>query len=209
MASGNRPLREFAALLVSIALLAIVSATIRLKLETWIKTRSDPTQFASATATRPPAPIPSSTQPDFASPATAVIAMATRAAIPTTPSIARNLPSPAAAATAIPKRPREPTSPAPGAAKEAPDLAFRAAAAAKAKSVVEQSFEIPNATIFEPVIADGGSVDGGKRPRYQTEVTVEMPRGFGTPVQRLYFLTLHYVGGGEWQIEGMKFVTRY
>jgi hypothetical protein len=159
MASGDRPLRGFAAHVVAIALLAIVSATIRLKLETWIKTRSDPTQLASAIATRPPAPTPSSTQPDFASPATAVIAMATRAPTPTTPSIARNLAPPAAAATAIPKRPREPTSPAPTTAKEAPDLASPAAAAAKAKSVVEQSFEIPNATIFEPVIAQASPTE--------------------------------------------------
>jgi hypothetical protein len=78
---------------------------------------------------------------------------------------------------------------------------------------VEQSFGAPNATIFEPVIAkgigDGSSLNGAKRPRYQAEVVVEIPRGTGVPVQRLYFLTLQYVGGGEWQIEGMKFATRY
>jgi hypothetical protein len=115
----------------------------------------------------------------------------------------------------MPKRPRETGSSATAVAKEAPDLASPAAAAAKAKSVVEQSFGIPNATIFDPVIAsaigdDAGPVSGGaKRPRYQAEVVVQIPRGSGTPIQRLYFLTLHYIGGGEWHIEGMKFVTRY
>jgi hypothetical protein len=39
----------------------------------------------------------------------------------------------------------------------------------------------------------------------QTEVVVEIPRGGGAPIQRQCFLTLQYVGGGEWQVEGMKF----
>jgi hypothetical protein len=108
----------------------------------------------------------------------------------------------------MPKRPREPISSSTANSRETPDLASPASAAAKAKSVVEQSFGIPSAKISEPVVAKGIG-DGSKRPRYQAEVVVEIPRGFGAPVQRLYFLTLHYVGGGEWQIEGMKFATKY
>ena len=44
-----------------------------------------------------------------------------------------------------------------------------------------------------------------KRPRYEAEV----PRGSGSPIQRRYRLTLQYVGGGEWQVKGMQFATRY
>jgi hypothetical protein len=96
------------------------------------------------------------------------------------------------------------------ATREAPDLASSTAAAARAKALVENSVGMPNAKILEPVVAkrvgDGSSV---KRPRYQTEVVAEIPRGSGTPIQRRYLLTLQYVGGGEWQVEGMQFATRY
>jgi hypothetical protein len=37
----------------------------------------------------------------------------------------------------------------------------------------------------------------------------EIPRGFGTPIQHRYILTLQYIGGDEWQLEGMESVTRY
>jgi len=97
--------------------------------------------------------------------------------------------------------------------REEPDLASSGAAAARAKALVEQSVGVPNAKILEPVVAkrvgDGSSVSRAKRPRYETEVVAEIPRGTGTPIQRRYLLTLQYVGGGEWQVEGMQFATRY
>jgi len=97
--------------------------------------------------------------------------------------------------------------------REEPDLASSGAAAARAKALVEQSVGVPNAKILEPVVAkrvgDGSSVGRAKRPRYETEVVAEIPRGSGTPIQRRYLLTLQYVGGGEWQVEGMQFATRY
>jgi hypothetical protein len=78
---------------------------------------------------------------------------------------------------------------------------------------VEQSVGIPNARILEPVVTkgvgDGSSVNGAKRPRYETEVVAEIPRGSGAPIQRRYRLTLQYVGGGEWQVKGMQFATMY
>ena len=214
MALVDRPLRGFARIVAAIGVLSMTTATLQLKLKTWIKARSDPTQTAIAIASRPSEPISRSTAPDLAPPAAvAVIAMATRPPASTSPSAGRDLASPAVAPTPPPKRPREQSSSSTTVTREGPDLASPAAAAAKAKAVVEQSFGIPNAKISEPVvakgIADGNSVDGGQRPRYQAEVVVEIPRGFGAPVQRLYFLTLHYVGGGEWQIEGMKFATKY
>jgi hypothetical protein len=45
-------------------------------------------------------------------------------------------------------------------------------------------------------------VDGINRPRYQAEVGVELPRGIGVPIRRKYFVTLEYLGNGEWQIAG-------
>jgi hypothetical protein len=92
------------------------------------------------------------------------------------------------------------------------DLASRAAAAAKLE--VERSFGISNAKVVESVVArrvgGGSSVDDGvKRPRYQAEVAVEIPRGLGLPIRRHYFLTLQYVGAGKWQAERIEFVTRY
>jgi len=97
--------------------------------------------------------------------------------------------------------------------KEAADLASSAAAAARAKALVEQSVGIPNARILEPIVAkgadDGSSANHAKRPRYEAEVVAEIPRGSGSPIQRRYRLTLQYVGGGEWQVKGMQFATRY
>jgi hypothetical protein len=122
------------------------------------------------------------------------VAMATRPPEPPPPSTAHELAS--RAATAITAE---------------TDLASRAAAAARTE--VERSFGISNAKIVESVVArrvgGGSSVDGVKRPRYQAEVVVEIPRGLGLPIQRRYFLTLQYVGGGKWQAERMEFVTRY
>jgi hypothetical protein len=118
--------------------------------------------------------------------------------------------SPAAAAAAMPTLLPERPSLATVAVTEVRDHASPDAAAARAKAIVERSFGVANAKILEPVvtkrIGDGGSA---KRPRYQTVIVVEIPRGFGPAMQCQYFLTLQYVGSGEWQVEGMTFATRY
>jgi hypothetical protein len=100
------------------------------------------------------------------------------------------------------------------AAADAPDpAASPAAAAAMAKGVVERSLAAPTVRILEPVIArriDGGSfVNGVKRARYETEVVVGAPRGSGVSIRRKYFITLQYVGGGEWMVERTKVATKY
>ena len=164
-----------------------------------------PSAAVVAIAVVPPRPQPTSesTVDDLAAPVIAATAKTSRppelaTAIDTTP---------------IVKRPHKTTMPEITTTKEAADLASSAAAAARAKALVEQSVGIPNAKILEPVVAkqvgDGSSVNRAKRPRYETEVVAEIPRGSGTPIQRRYLLTLQYVGGGEWQVEGMQFATRY
>jgi hypothetical protein len=184
MASVARPSRGFAPLLAAVAMLSMATAILRLKGEAWVRARSDVTRPPTAMV---PEPMSLAASPD--------------------------LPPLAAAATGKPTRPREPTSLTAAAATEAPDLSSPAAAGARAKTVVARSFGAPNAKILEPVIAkrigDGSSTNGAKHPRYQTEVVVEIPRGGGTPIHRQCFLTLQYVGGGEWQVEGMKFATEY
>ena len=52
-------------------------------------------------------------------------------------------------------------------------------------------------------------VDGIEQPRYQAEVQVEIPRRFDKPIRRKYFVTLQYVGSGEWEIDRAVFATRY
>jgi hypothetical protein len=114
---------------------------------------------------------------------------------------------------AIAKRPHKTTIPETTATREAGDLASSTAAAARAKTLVERSIGIPNARILEPIVVrradDGSSFNHRKRPRYETEVVAEIPRGSGSPIQRRYRLTLQYVGDGEWQLKGMQFATRY
>jgi hypothetical protein len=112
--------------------------------------------------------------------------------------------------------PREPTLPATTttAATGARDPASPAAAAAMAKGFVERSLaDSATLKIIEPVVAkriEGGNfVNGVKRPRYQAEVVVEIPRGFGTPIQGKYFVTVQYVGGGEWVVESTGLATKY
>jgi hypothetical protein len=204
MPSADQPLKGFVPLLAAVAILSMATATLRLKLEARIKVRSDPPP--TAMATRPAEPTSPSTR-DLPSPAVFAVAMRPPES---TSSIVSDLPSPAVAAIAVA---RPPTSPATAATTEAPDLASPVAAAARAKALVERSVGIPSAKILEPVIAkrigDGRFVNRAERPRYQTEVVAEIPRGFGTPIQRRYILTLQYVGGGEWQVEGMQFATRY
>jgi hypothetical protein len=206
MPSADQPLKGLVPLLAAVAILSMVTATLRLKLEARIEARSDPPP--TAMAMRPPTS--PSTVRDLPSPA--VFAVAIRPP-ESTSSIVRDLPSPAVAAIAVARRSDQPPSPATAATTEARDLASPAAAAARAKALVERSVGIPNAKILEPIIAkrigDGRSVNRAERPRYQTEVVAEIPRGFGTPIQRRYILTLQYVGGDEWRVDGMQFVTRY
>ena len=208
MPSADQPLKGFAQLLAAIAIVSMATATLRLELETWPKTRSDPKPPSSAmTPTRPAEATSPSSVGDLPPSAVAAIAKTSRPPEP----------APLAAASidtiAIAKRPHEPTLHATAPTREEPDLASSGAAAARAKALVEQSVGVPNAKILEPVVAkrvgDGSSVSRAKRPRYETEVVAEIPRGSGTPIQRLYLLTLQYVGGGEWQVEGMQFATRY
>jgi hypothetical protein len=205
MPSADQPLKGFVPLLAAVAILSMATATLRLKLEARIKARSDTPP--TAMATRPAEPTSPSTLRDLPSPAVVAVAMRPPES---TSSIVSDLPSPAVAAIAVA---RPPTSPATAATTEAPDLASPVAAAARAKALVERSVGIPSAKILEPVtakrIGDGRFVNRAERPRYQTEVVAEIPRGFGTPIQRRCILTLQYVGGGEWQVEGMQFVTRY
>jgi hypothetical protein len=232
MPSADQPLKGFAPLLAAVAIVSMATATVRLKLEVWLKTRSDLKPPSSAMATKPPEATSPSSVGDLPSPAiAAIVVMPTRPQ--RTSSTIGDLPPPAVAAIAKPsrppepaplaaasidtiaiaKRPHEPTLHATAATGEAPDLASSTAAAARAKALVEQSVGIPNAKILEPVVAkrvgDGSSVNRAKRPSYETEVVAEIPRGSGTPIQRRYLLTLQYVGGGEWQVEGMQFATRY
>ncbi len=259
MPSADQPLKGFAPLLAAVAIVSMATGTLRLKLETWFKTRSDLKPPSSAMATtRPPEATSPSSVDDLPAPAVAAVPVVPRASEATSPFPVGDLPAPAVAGIvvmptrpqgtsftvgdvpppavaaiaktsrppepaplaaasidtiAIAKRPHEPTLHATAATREAPDLSSPAAAAARARAVVERSVGIPNAKILEPVIAkrigDGSSVNRAKRLRYQTEVVAEIPRGSGTPIQHRYILTLQYVGGGEWQVEGMQFATRY
>jgi lipopolysaccharide/colanic/teichoic acid biosynthesis glycosyltransferase len=115
-------------------------------------------------------------------------------------------------ATAMARKSPEPTSPPTTAATRPPDPASLDAAAARAKAAV-QRYEITNARILESVLAKridpGTFVDGIEQPRYQAEVQVEIPRRFDKPIRRKYFVTLQYVGSGEWEIDRAVFATRY
>jgi hypothetical protein len=75
-----------------------------------------------------------------------------------------------------------------------------------------RGYEISNAKVLRSVrakrIGAGSFVDGPQRPRYDAEVGVEIPRSLGSPIRRSYFLTLQYVGSGEWQVERAIFATR-
>jgi hypothetical protein len=104
----------------------------------------------------------------------------------------------------------DPTSLATFAATRASDLPSLDAAVETAKAIVQRS-EVPKAKVFKAVLArrisDGNFDDGSNGPRYEAEVGVEIPRGVGAPIRRKYFVTLQYVGSGEWQIERAGFST--
>jgi hypothetical protein len=143
MPSADQPLKGFVPLLAAVAILSMVTATLRLKLEARIEARSDPPP--TAMAMRPPTS--PSTVRDLPSPA--VFAVAIRPP-ESTSSFIRDLPSPAVAAIAVAKRSHQPPSPATAATTEARDLASPAAAAARAKALVERSVGIPNAKFSSP-----------------------------------------------------------
>ena len=70
-------------------------------------------------------------------------------------------------------------------------------------------FEIPNSNIRRPVnvkrLGDQNLVNGVRGPRYQAEVVVKVPHGSDAMIPHRYFVTLRYVGGGEWLIEDVEF----
>ena len=121
-------------------------------------------------------------------------------------------PTPTVAATAVGSGPDEPTSPTIVAVTAASDLASLDAAAATARAAVKR-YETSNSTVLKSIrakrIGAKSLVDGGKGSRYQAEVRVEIPRRDGKPIRRNYFLTLAYLGSGEWDIERALFATRY
>src|SRR4029079_7237443 len=121
-------------------------------------------------------------------------------------------PTPTVEATAVGSGPDEPTSPTIVAVTAASDLASLDAAAATARAAVKR-YETSNSTVLKSIrakrIGAESLVEGGKRPRYQAEVRVEIPRRDGKPIRRSYFLTLAYLGSGEWDIERARFATRY
>ena len=120
-------------------------------------------------------------------------------------------PNPTLPATVMATAPTEPTPPAAAAATPASDLPSLDAAAARARAAVRR-YEISSAKVLKPVrakrIGAESFVDGPKRPRYHAEVDVEIPGGLGKPIRRSYFVTLQYVGSGEWEIERAVFATR-
>jgi lipopolysaccharide/colanic/teichoic acid biosynthesis glycosyltransferase len=179
-----------ARVLAAVVILSIASATFRLIAQTWIKALPDPTPLATAMATGAREP----TSPTNA-------AMATALDQPTPPTLA---------AVTMATGPSEPTPPTAVGATVV-DLASLDAAAARAKAVV-RGYEISNAKVLKSVrakrIGAESFVDGPQRPRYDAEVGVEIPRGFGDPIRRSYFLTLQYVGSGEWAIERAIFASR-
>src|SRR4029453_6203561 len=133
----------------AVAIVSMATATVRLKLEAWLKTRSDLKPPSSAMATKPPEATSPSSVGDLPSPAiAAIVVMPTRPQ--RTSSTIGDLPPPHVAAIAKPsrppepaplaaasidtiaiaKRPNEPTLHATAATGEAPDLASSTAAAA-------------------------------------------------------------------------------
>jgi lipopolysaccharide/colanic/teichoic acid biosynthesis glycosyltransferase len=183
----------FARLLAAVVILSIASATLRLIAQTWSKARPNPTPLATANATEAREPT---------SPTTAATTVATAPHEPTSSTIA---------STTMATWPSEPTSLTTAAVTAVADLASLDAAAARARAVV-RGYEISNAKVLRSVrakrIGTEGFADGPQRPRYDAEVGVEIPRGLGDPIRRNYFLTLQYVGSGEWQIERAIFATR-
>jgi lipopolysaccharide/colanic/teichoic acid biosynthesis glycosyltransferase len=170
----------FAPLLAAVVVLSVAVGALRLIAQTWIHSLPDPT-------------------------------------LPTLPATAMAIgqpepASPTAAATAMVPEPPEPASAVLAVAAAPSDLPSLDAAAARARDAVLR-YEIPNAKVLKSVLAKRvgrhSAADGPKRPRYHAEVGVEIPRALGKPIQRKYFVTLQYVGSGEWQVEHAVFATRY
>ena len=76
-----------------------------------------------------------------------------------------------------------------------------------------ERYETSNPAVLKSIrakrIGAESFVDEAKRPHYDAEVRVEIPRGVGKPIRRSYFLTLQYVGSGEWEIERAMFAMTY
>jgi hypothetical protein len=82
------------------------------------------------------------------------------------------------------------------------------AAAARARDFVKQSLKGDAAKILEPVkvLRIGGADD---RPRYEAEVLVEAPPGFGTRIRSDYLVTLQYAGESQWQMDDVRVSTKF
>jgi hypothetical protein len=121
-------------------------------------------------------------------------------------------PTPTVAATAMASGAREPRSPTIVAVTAASDVPSLDSAEATARAAVER-YETSNPAVLKSIrakrIGAESFVDEAKRPHYDAEVRVEIPRGVGKPIRRSYFLTLQYVGSGEWEIERAMFATTY
>jgi hypothetical protein len=74
---------------------------------------------------------------------------------------------------------------------------------------VRRLFEVPNRNIRRSVnvkrLGSENFVNGVSGPRYQAEVVVKVPHGSDASIPRKYFVTLQYVGNGEWLIEDVEF----
>jgi lipopolysaccharide/colanic/teichoic acid biosynthesis glycosyltransferase len=123
-----------------------------------------------------------------------------------------NTPPTPTVAIAMASGAREPRSPTIVAVTAASDLPSLDSAEATARAAVER-YETSNPAVLKSIrakrIGAESFVDEAKRPHYDAEVRVEIPRGVGKPIRRSYFLTLQYVGSGEWEIERAMFATTY
>jgi hypothetical protein len=169
-------------------MLSMATATFWLRAQTGTKVPTDSTPALSTVVTRQPGPNSST------------IAAAGIATAPREPA------SLAAAATADVSRLAPPTA---AAATGVPDLASPAAAAVRARTAVRRLFQVPNKNIRTPVnvkrLGSENFVDGFRGLRYQAEVVVKVPQGADASIPRKYFVTLQYVGDGEWLIENVEF----
>jgi hypothetical protein len=118
-------------------------------------------------------------------------------------------PMPTVEGTASASGPPGPRPPAIVAATAASDVASLDAAEATARAAVER-YERSNPKVLRSIRAkriDAENFGNGAKPQYDAEVRVEIPRAVGKPIRRSYFLTLQYVGSGEWEIERAMFAT--
>jgi hypothetical protein len=169
-------------------MLSMTTATLRLLEKSGTKVLADPTPEVSTVATKQPEP------------SSSTIAVTE---ITTGPRASASL---ATAAVADVSHLGPPTT---AAATEAPDLASPAAAALRARTAVRRLVKVPARNIRRPVnvkrLGSENLVNGFRGPRYQAEVEVKVPHGSDASIPRKYFVTLQYVGDGEWLIEDVEF----